>query len=74
MTEGREARLAGKRRRIVQIAGSSGTDSYGDIESRVFALCDDGTVWQSWYSYDMHATLWSRMPDIPQDDYGGDCV
>lgn len=30
----------------------------------VTALCDDGTIWESW-----NGGAWTRLPDIPQDDH-----
>lgn len=55
-------------RKIVQIAGATATDKYGDLEGRCFALCDDGTVWSSWYDWHGDKCIkWERLPDIPQE-------
>ena len=55
-------------RKIVQIAGATATAKNGELEERCFALCDDGTVWSSWYDwYGDKCIKWERLPDIPQE-------
>ena len=53
-------------RQILQIAATSGGEFNDETES-VFALCDDGTVWE--VVLEARSTRrWSRLPDIPQDE------
>jgi len=50
-------------RKIVNIAIHSAPRD--DIDRRLFALCDDGTVWHC--NPDEMKTPWYRVRDIPQD-------
>ena len=59
-------------RKIIQITGTSGTDRNGQIEDRCFALCDDGTVWSSWYNYHAKNIKWEPLPSIPQEGGEGE--
>jgi hypothetical protein len=43
-------------RKIVQIVNDEG---------RLYALCDDGSVWKSNFGH--RTKQWDRQPDIPQD-------
>ena len=54
-------------RKIVQIAAASATDRSGGLEERAFALCDDGTLWSSWFDWVKREFRWERLPDIPQE-------
>jgi hypothetical protein len=61
-------------RKIVQIAFEPETDSYGgelseSISSTMWALCDDGTLWQLRYCSGSRGYIWEycTLP-IPQDD------
>lgn len=53
-------------RKIIQISTDSQPSSRDwEAWSITTALCDDGTVWE----YDPSAKkVWTRLPDIPQDD------
>lgn len=51
-------------RRIIQIAATPDTT---DRYVTMYALCDDGTVWN--IAWDMRGvpTKWSPVPPVPQD-------
>lgn len=60
-------------RKIIQVcaipgATLTGTNAYGDTSDfhpiSIFALCSDGSVWET------HPDLaeWKKLPDIPQDE------
>jgi hypothetical protein len=53
------------KRKIIQIAASQ-TESGDDIITySLYALCDDGTVWD--YRWEGMNSHWMKMADIPQD-------
>ena len=58
------------KRKVVQIAVSyTRIPPYtaDDYFQHVFALCDDGSVWQ--HTLDVPGPqVWERLPEIPQDD------
>ena len=45
-------------RKIIQIVSD---------DNWLFALCDDGSLWQSTFSINSQYTKWCRLSDIPQD-------
>lgn len=51
-------------RKIIQICESAVGDHYGNVESKISALCDDGTVW---YLLDF-SEGWQKYPVIPQNN------
>jgi hypothetical protein len=54
-------------RKIVQIAAIDWAEG-GDYHSpQVFALCNDGSLWE----HDIPAREWHRLPDIPQEAVEG---
>jgi hypothetical protein len=57
------------RRKIVQLAAAHTpvTDDFPDGLDRLFALCDDGSVWVWRPGYANVVEDWLRLPDIPQD-------
>ena len=51
-------------RKIIQICESAVGDHYGRVESKISALCDDGTLW---YLLDF-SEGWQKYPNMPQDE------
>jgi hypothetical protein len=57
-------------RKIIQIAAtyaSRDDDDETPPPDRLFALCDDGSVWIHHWSHGRGRELWERLADIPQD-------
>jgi hypothetical protein len=50
-------------RKITQIAATPPAD---DCPPSIYALCDDGSVWDGHWGQ-QGTFRWSRLPDIPQD-------
>ena len=50
-------------RQIIQIAASQAL-FYGENTKRLYALCDDGTVWVTGR---VKGIVWEKLPEIPQD-------
>lgn len=50
-------------RKVVQI----NVIHYGDRYINVYALCNDGSMWES-HEVDDGGVAWKRLPDIPQDE------
>jgi len=48
-------------RKIIQISSSE-----IDRDTTIFALCEDGTVWEA-YKEVGHGYSWDKLPPIPQD-------
>ena len=51
-------------RKIVQISAIPETK---ERKQAAIALCDDGTVWETWITGSEWA-MWQKLPDIPQED------
>ena len=67
-----------KMRKPIQICNVQNYEVAADIgckeevfvpDSGIMALCDDGSVWTSWFSDPQFK--WHRLPNIPQDDENG---
>jgi len=52
-------------RKIIQIAADSSSSSAGNaFFASIYALCDDGTVWD----FIFQERKWTRIPDVPQEN------
>jgi hypothetical protein len=56
-------------RKIVQLAVTHQPYNQIGIEDqdRLYALCNDGSVWRLMWATRGHPETWDRLPDIPQD-------
>jgi len=41
------------------------------VRTALFALCDDGSVWEAKGETNKGHQYWERMPDIPQSETNG---
>jgi hypothetical protein len=56
-------------RKIVQIAVTHAPPEGDRFAERLFALCNDGSVWRySWGDRGTGPACWIRLGNIPQDD------
>jgi hypothetical protein len=54
------------KRKIIQITAAQSDNSDNDLTYSLYALCDDGTVWD--YQWDGSNSRWVLMAKIPQED------
>lgn len=56
-------------RKIIQISTDSQPETRCDSAFKItVALCDDGTLWELEWKESVMKEVWTRLPDIPQDN------